>query len=115
MPFASELLMSTEHVEKMKVEVAYARPDEQVIIPLEVAADATVEEIIKASGILEKFPEIDLAKNKVGIFGKLSKLNATLRPGDRIEIYRPLIADPKEVRRKRAAAGKKMKKGGGDA
>ncbi len=107
--------MSTEHVEKMKVEVAYARPDEQVIIPLEVAADATVEEIIKASGILEKFPEIDLAKNKVGIFGKLSKLNATLRPGDRIEIYRPLIADPKEVRRKRAAAGKKMKKGGGDA
>jgi len=115
MPFASELSMSTEHVEKMKVEVAYARPDEQVIIPLEVAADATVEEIIKASGILEKFPEIDLAKNKVGIFGKLSKLNATLRPGDRIEIYRPLIADPKEVRRKRAAAGKKMKKGGGDA
>ncbi len=107
--------MSTENADTIKVEVAFAEPDKQVIIPLEVAASATVEEIIKASGILEQFPEIDLGKNKVGIFGKLSKLTATLREGDRIEIYRPLIADPKEVRRKRAAAGKKMKKGGGDA
>ncbi len=107
--------MSTENADKIKVEVAFAEPDEQVIIPLEVDASASIEEIIAASGILDKFPEIDLSKNKVGVFGKLSKLTATLREGDRIEIYRPLIADPKEVRRKRAAEGKKMKKGGGDA
>jgi len=107
--------MSTENADRIKVEVAFAEPDEQVIIALEVDADATIEEIVKASGILDRFPEIDLSKNKVGIFGKLAKLTATLREGDRIEIYRPLIADPKEVRRKRAAAGKKMKKGGGDA
>ena len=65
-------------------------------------------------GILEKYPEIDLEKGKFGIFGKLSKTDAVLRDRDRIEIYRPLIADPKEVRRKRAEEGKVMKKGGGD-
>ena len=99
---------------KIKVEVAYARPDQQLILTIDVPAEATVEEVIKQSGILDKFPEIDLADSKVGIFGKLSKLNATLREGDRIEIYRHLIADPKEVRRRRAAEGKKMKKGGGE-
>ncbi len=107
--------MSTESGEKIKVEVAYARPDTQVILPLEVAPGTTVEQAIVASGILERFPEIDLGKNKVGIFGKLTKLATVLGEGDRVEIYRPLIADPKEVRRQRAAAGKKMKKGGGDA
>jgi len=100
---------------KIEVEVAFARPDTQVIIPLDVSPDATVEEVIKASGIMDKFPEIDLGTNKVGIFGKLTKLDKTLRQGDRIEIYRKLIADPKEVRRRRAAEGKKMTKGGGDA
>ncbi len=99
---------------KIKVEVAFARPDGQLILEVDVPAEATVEEIIKLSGIMEKFPEIDLAVNKVGVFGKLTKLTNTLRQGDRIEIYRKLIADPKEVRRKRAADGKKMKKGGGD-
>jgi hypothetical protein len=100
---------------KIKIEVAYARPDTQLIVIATVAREATVEEVIKASGILEKFPEIDLAENKVGIFGKLTKLSAgELHDGDRIEIYRKLIADPKEVRRQRAAEGKKMKKGGGD-
>ncbi len=98
----------------IKVEVAFARPDEQLIFEVDVPAEATVEEIIKQSGILETFPEIDLAVNKVGVFGKLTKLGNTLRPGDRVEIYRKLIADPKEVRRKRAEEGKKMKKGGGD-
>jgi hypothetical protein len=63
---------------------------------------------------LAKFPEIDLAVNKVGVFGKLTKLDTELRHLDRVEIYRPLIADPKEVRRQRAAEGKVMKKGGGD-
>ncbi len=98
-----------------KVEVAYALPDEQVILALDVTPDTSIESAIQQSGILERFPEIDLSATKVGVFGKLSKLNATLKPGDRIEIYRPLIADPKEVRRQRAAAGKAMKKGAGSA
>ena len=63
--------------------------------------------------MLEKYPEIDLAANKLGIFGKLAKADTVLRDRDRIEIYRPLIADPKEVRRRRAEEGKVMKKGGG--
>ena len=101
--------------ETIGVEVAYARPDTQLILPVTVAGDATIEDAIRASGILDKFPDIDLKVNKVGVFGKLSKLGNGLREGDRIEIYRALIADPKEVRRKRAAEGKAMKKGGGDA
>jgi len=100
---------------EIQVEVAYALPQRQVVIPLHVGAGATVAQAIDASGVLAKFPEIDLAQNKVGIFGKLTKLDSTLRNRDRIEIYRPLIADPKEVRRKRAEEGKVMKKGGGDA
>jgi putative ubiquitin-RnfH superfamily antitoxin RatB of RatAB toxin-antitoxin module len=104
-----------ENAKKITVEVAYARPDVQVILPVKVDAEMTIEDIIHHSGILESYPEIDLATNKVGVFGKLAKLSSTLREADRIEIYRPLIADPKEVRRQRAAEGKKMKKGGGDA
>lgn len=98
--------------EKIEVEVIYALPDEQLILSVTVDADATVEDAVQHSGILDDYPDIDLTKNKVGIFGKLCKLNGGLRNKDRIEIYRPLIADPKEVRRKRAAEGKKMKKGG---
>lgn len=101
-------------VNEIQVEVAYALPQQQVIMPVKLAVDATVEEAIKRSGILEKFPEIELAEFKVGIFSKLTKLEAVLRDKDRVEIYRPLIADPKEVRRQRAEAGKVMKKGGGD-
>lgn len=101
------------NAETMLVEVAYALPDRQVILQQAVAAGTTIESVIRASGILQQFPDIDLAHNKVGVFGKLAKLSDTLRPGDRIEIYRPLIADPKEVRKKRAAAGKVMRKGAG--
>jgi putative ubiquitin-RnfH superfamily antitoxin RatB of RatAB toxin-antitoxin module len=99
------------NAEKIPVEVAYALPDRQIVLTLDVDANATIEAVIRASGILAKFPEIDLASNKVGVFGKLGTLKDTLHPGDRVEIYRPLIADPKEVRKKRAAAGKVMKKG----
>jgi putative ubiquitin-RnfH superfamily antitoxin RatB of RatAB toxin-antitoxin module len=99
------------NAEKIPVEVAYALPDRQIVLTLDVDANATIEAVIRASGILAKFPEIDLATNKVGVFGKLGTLKDTLHPGDRVEIYRPLIADPKEVRKKRAAAGKVMKKG----
>lgn len=101
--------------ETMRVEVAYARPDKQVILAIDVMPGTTAEQAIEASGILEQFPEIDLSTNKMGIFGKLSKSVTELKAGDRVEIYRPLIADPKEVRRKREADGKRMKKGGGDA
>lgn len=96
------------------VEVAYALPKQQLIIPIKVAEGTTAEAAIHASGILAKFPDINLEANKIGIFGKLTKLDTVLQEKDRIEIYRPLIADPKEVRRQRAAEGKVMKKGGGD-
>lgn len=100
--------------EPITIEVAYALSDMQVIIPVVVDSTATIREAIVRSGIIERFPEINLDNAKVGVFGKLSKLDATLRARDRVEIYRPLIADPKEVRKQRAADGKKMKKGGGD-
>jgi putative ubiquitin-RnfH superfamily antitoxin RatB of RatAB toxin-antitoxin module len=97
--------------ERIEVEVAYARPDEQVILALQVPDGSTVEDAIRRSGVLERFPEIDLATNKVGVFGKVGKLDQELSPGDRVEIYRPLIADPKEARKQRAAEGRAMKKG----
>lgn len=103
-----------ESADRIRVEVAYARPDTQLILPLEVARGTTLRQAVEQSGILEQFPEIDLDQQQVGIFGKLNKPDTELREGDRVEIYRALIADPKEVRKQRAAAGKKMKKGGGD-
>lgn len=96
---------------RIHVEVAFALPEDQIILPIDVAEGTTIEQAIHLSGIISRFPQIDLQENKVGIFGKLSKLTEPLRAGDRVEIYRGLIADPKEVRRKRAAAGKVMKKG----
>lgn len=99
----------------LTVEVVYALPAQQTLLRVELAEGATVEDAIRASGVLEACPEIDLAQNKVGIFSKLVKLDETVRDRDRVEIYRPLIADPKEVRRKRAEEGKVTRKGGGDA
>lgn len=104
-----------EKSKTIQVEVAYARPDNQVIIPVDVEEGDSLRIAIERSGVLERFPEIELDKSKVGIFGKLSKLDNALRAKDRVEIYRPLIADPKQVRKQRAAEGKKMKKGGGEA
>lgn len=97
------------------VEIAYAKPGEQALEAFQVPVGGSVEEAIRRSGFLERFPEIDLGANKVGIFGKATTLKATLSEGDRIEIYRPLIADPKEARKKRAAEGKVMKKGAREA
>lgn len=96
------------------VEVAYAKPEEQVILTVSVPEGTTALQAVEKSGVLTRFPEIDPAKMKLGIFGKLSKADTVVREHDRVEIYRPLIADPKEVRRKRAEEGKVMKKGGGD-
>ena len=108
----SESLGSADNNSFM-VEVAFATPEKQLILPTMVEPGTSLEQAIEISGIKESFPEIDLSKNKVGIFGKLSKKTTELKAGDRVEIYRPLIADPKEVRRKREAEGKRMKKGGG--
>lgn len=91
------------------VEVAYALPEEQLILSLEVSPDTKVEEAIKRSGMLERYPQIDLDNDKVGIFGKIVKLDANLHNKDRIEIYRGLIADPKESRRQKAEMEKKKK------
>jgi hypothetical protein len=101
--------------EDIMVEVAYALPQKQEVLPLKIRSGALVSEAIVRSGILRDFPEIDLASAKVGIYGKQVKLDAVLRDKDRIEIYRPLIADPKEIRRKRAAEGKEQKPVAGDA
>ncbi len=97
----------------MTVEVVYALAQQQTLLKCQVPSGATVTQAVQASGILAKYPEIDIAINKLGIFGKLTKADAVLRDKDRVEIYRPLIADPKEVRRQRAEEGKVMKKGGG--
>lgn len=88
--------------ESIRVEIAYALPHQQTVLSLQVSPETTVEQAIAQSGMLRKHPEIDLAKCKVGIFSKAAKLDSVLRDKDRIEIYRPLIADPKEVRKKRA-------------
>lgn len=96
----------------INVEVAYALADKQALIPLMLEEGSSAQQAIEASGILSQFSEIDLTKCRIGIFGKLSKLNVVLREKDRVEIYRPLIADPKAVRKKRAEEGKLMKKGG---
>lgn len=93
-------------IHRITVEVCYALPEKQTLLSLEVEASATIEEIVSQSGIIELYPEIDLTQNKVGIFSKLAKLTDTLHDGDRIEIYRPLIADPKEVRKQRAEKNK---------
>ena len=95
---------------EITTEVAYAATRSQTILRLRVKSGTTVGEAIKQSGILEQFPEIDLSLNKVGIFGKLARADALLHDRDRVEIYRALIADPKEARRSRAQAAKSAKK-----
>ena len=101
------------NADTIPVEVAYAKPEEQVILSLEVPVGTTAHQAVEQSGILERFAEIDPHTMKVGIFGKLKKTDQVLQAGDRVEIYRPLIADPKQVRKQRAAQGKPMKKGAG--
>lgn len=98
---------------KTSIEVAYATPEKQIILELEIEAGSSVRDAVKQSGIDRHFPEIDLQNCELGIFSKTVAPDYELIDGDRIEIYRPLIADPKEVRRQRAAMGLKTKKGGG--
>lgn len=101
--------------ESINVEVVYALADVQDLARLSLPEGSTAMHAIEASGLLAEHPEIDMKKNKIGVFAKLAKADTLLRDRDRVEIYRPLIADPKEVRKQRAAEGKAMKKGGGDA
>lgn len=88
------------------VEVVYGLPTRQKIMVVQVASGTTVEQAILQSGIMQYFDDIDLAKNAVGIWNRTCKLADQPRNGDRIEIYRPLVADPKEIRRRRAAKAK---------
>lgn len=98
----------------LSVEVVYALSSRQDVVALKLPNGATVRDAVERSGLLEKYAEIDLARNKLGIFAKLTKPDAVLRDRDRVEIYRPLIADPKTVRRQRVADGKAMKKNAGE-
>ena len=84
----------------MQIGVAYSEPGQQVWLSIEVPDDANVSQAIERSGILKQFPHIDLKVQKVGVFGRLVKLDAALKPGDRIEIYRPIFADPETVPRR---------------
>ncbi|MCT4700551.1 RnfH family protein [Enterobacteriaceae bacterium H20N1] len=91
----------------INVEVVYALPEKQYLRQVKLAQGSTVAQAIEASGLLELRSDIDLNKNKVGIFSRPVKLTDTVNEGDRVEIYRPLIADPKELRRQRAAQSQK--------
>jgi putative ubiquitin-RnfH superfamily antitoxin RatB of RatAB toxin-antitoxin module len=86
----------------VKISVVYALPDRQIIRDLQVSEGATVADALVQSGIFENFPSIDPQHATVGIYGKVTARNARLKPGDRVEIYRPLREEPKEARRKRA-------------
>ena len=85
----------------MNVGVCYAEADRQIWLRIDVPEDSNVEQTIQLSGILLQFPEIDLSQQKVGIFGKLTKLDVKVKDGDRVEIYRQITADPKQVKRRR--------------
>ncbi len=84
----------------MQIGVAYSEPAQQLWLRIEVPEDATVQSAIEQSGILKKFSSVDIATCKIGIFGKVAELDAALRPGDRIEIYRAITADPATVPRR---------------
>ncbi len=86
---------------ELRVEVCYALPEAQTLIEVRVPAGSTVRDALTASGIAERHPEIDLAKAKVGIYGKLKSLDTPLADHDRVEIYRALIVDPKVSRQRR--------------
>lgn len=109
--------MSEPEPESIEVEVAYALPDEQMIIPVRVAPGCTAIQAVRDSGILEHFPQIDLESAKIGIFSRAIPKPAehVLMAGDRVEIYRPLLIDPKEARANRAKKAKAEKQDDTDA
>ncbi len=90
----------------MNIEVAYATPSRQMLLSLQCAHPSTARQAISGSGILQHFPELNMADLKIGIFSKSCSLDKILRDGDRVEIYRPLLCDPKEKRRQKQAASR---------
>jgi putative ubiquitin-RnfH superfamily antitoxin RatB of RatAB toxin-antitoxin module len=88
----------------MEIEVAYATPDKQILLSMDVPVSCTVAEAISLSGIREEFPDMELDPKAVGIFSRKVSMDHELKEGDRVEIYRPLLADPKEMRKQRARA-----------
>jgi putative ubiquitin-RnfH superfamily antitoxin RatB of RatAB toxin-antitoxin module len=88
--------------QSIQVEVVLAMPGRQKLVALEIAQGSTIADAIAESGLPEMFEDFELNAARVGIFGQKAKLDQVLRDGDRVELYRPLIADPKEVRRQRA-------------
>ena len=105
--------MDAESSATIEVEVAYALPERQTLLRLNVPQGTSAEGAVRLSGLLARYPSLDLASSKLGIFSKVVAADRVLREGDRVEIYRPLIADPKAVRQQRAEEGKRLKKGGG--
>ncbi len=102
----SEQKLAPTDPSQITVEVVFAKPEKQTLLEITVQHGASVEQAIVQSKILDHYPEIDLVKNKVGIWNRACKLTDTPKDGDRIEIYRPLVADPKEIRRRRAEKAK---------
>lgn len=86
----------------IEIEVVFAKPEEQVVVQLQVPEGAMAERAVYLSGLTQRFPEINLSELKIGVFGVVCKLDHVLKQGDRVEIYRPLLHDPKEARRQRA-------------
>jgi len=96
----------------VRVEVAYALPDRQTLLAVEVGEGVTLDQAVRASGILERHPDIDWPQATVGVFGQRCDRQRLLRPGDRVEIYRPLLIDPKQARRQRAEDRRKSAREG---
>lgn len=86
----------------MEVEVVFALPEREDTVKVRLAPGATAADAVRASGILGRHPEIDLARHKLGVYGKAVAPETRLADGDRVEVYRPLAMDPKEARRRRA-------------
>lgn len=99
--------------DQIHIEIAYATPQHQVILERDVEPGISPRNAVLQSDIDQYFPEIDKQNCDIGLFGKTIRPDHEMENGDRIEIYRPLLADPKEIRKKRAAQGLRMKKGGG--
>jgi len=95
--------MAEGNTSALHVEIVYAGSENAMIVPLLVEQGTTMRKAIQLSAIMDYYPEIDLAINKIGVFSKLRDIDSPLEQGDRVEIYRPLLADPKEMRRRRAA------------
>ena len=102
MPLLNERKMCMTEKAGVTVELIYIKPGSQNSVTLKIPQGSNISQAINRSGVLQRFPEIDLTVNKVGVFSKIQALDTVLCEGDRVEIYRPLVADPKEARRRRA-------------